>query len=55
MRNPSRVKTARDSGFVLLLVFFLTASCAWAQSEEELIRGGEEGRESCVLELYAYR
>ena len=42
MRNPSRVKTARDSGFVLLLVFFLTASCAWAQSEDELIRGAKK-------------
>jgi len=41
MRNPSRVKT-RDSGFVLLLVFFLTASCAWAQSEDELIRGAKK-------------
>ena len=42
MRNPSRMKTARDSGFVLLLVFFLTASCAWAQSEDELIRGAKK-------------
>jgi iron(III) transport system substrate-binding protein len=36
------MKTARDSGFVLLLVFFLTASCAWAQSEDELIRGAKK-------------
>ena len=42
MRNPSRVKAARESGFVLLLVFFLTASCAWAQSEDELIRGAKK-------------
>ena len=41
MRNLSRMKT-RDSGFVLLLILFLITSCAWAQSEDELIRGAKK-------------
>lgn len=36
------LKAARDDGFVLVLVIFATVFCAWAQSEDELIRGAKK-------------
>src|SRR5499426_2493228 len=42
MRNSSMLKTGRDNGFALVLVILATAFCAWAQSEEELIRGAKK-------------
>jgi iron(III) transport system substrate-binding protein len=42
MQSRSMLKTGRDNGFALVLVILATASCAWAQSEDELIRGAKK-------------
>lgn len=42
MRNRSTLKVARDSGFAVMLAILATAFCAWAQSEDELIRGAKK-------------
>jgi iron(III) transport system substrate-binding protein len=42
MRNRSTMKTGRDNGLVLMLVILATAFYAWAQSEDELIRGAKK-------------
>src|SRR5262249_3415517 len=39
MRKRPMLKTGRDNGFALVLLILATAFCAWAQSEDELIRG----------------
>src|SRR5919108_2388552 len=42
MRNRSMLKAGRDNGFILVLVILATAFYAWAQSEDELIRGAKK-------------
>ena len=42
MRNRSTLKVARDSGFAVMLAILATAFYAWAQSEDELIRGAKK-------------
>jgi iron(III) transport system substrate-binding protein len=45
MGNRSMLKAGRDNGFILVLVILATAFYAWAQSEDELIRGAKtEGK-----------
>jgi iron(III) transport system substrate-binding protein len=42
MGNRSMLKAGRDNGFILVLVILATAFYAWAQSEDELIRGAKK-------------
>jgi iron(III) transport system substrate-binding protein len=42
MRNRSMMKAGRDNAFALALVILATAFCAWAQSEDELIRAAKK-------------
>ena len=42
MRNRSTLKVARASGFAVMLAILATAFYAWAQSEDELIRGAKK-------------
>ena len=42
MRSHPSTKANRDTPLVFLLMFFAFTSSAWAQAEEELIRGAKK-------------